>query len=96
MHEFLGKRVTVMGLGLHGGGLATAAWFLGHGAHVTVTDLKTRRELAPSVRELEKCKTGGRLSLVLGRHRPEDFRSADLVIQNPGVPRESKFLAIAR
>ncbi|MDP3771441.1 MAG: UDP-N-acetylmuramoyl-L-alanine--D-glutamate ligase, partial [bacterium] len=103
MHEFIGKRVTVMGLGLHGGGLATAAWFLGHGAHVTVTDLKTRRELTSSVRELLKRKTqnakrkiGGRLSLVLGRHRAEDFRSADFVVQNPGVPRESKFLTIAR
>ncbi|MBI4450026.1 UDP-N-acetylmuramoyl-L-alanine--D-glutamate ligase [Candidatus Uhrbacteria bacterium] len=99
MHEFLGKRVTVMGLGLHGGGLATAAWFLGHGAHVTVTDLKTRAQLQPSVMALErvaKQRGVGSLRLVLGKHDAKDFRDADLIVQNPGVPRESKFLAIAR
>ena len=33
---------------------------------------------------------------MLGEHRDEDFRAADLVIRNPGVPRESRYLQIAR
>ncbi len=98
MREFLGKRVTVMGLGLHGGGLAAATWLLRHGAEVTVTDLKTRQQLRPSVLALERAHVRGRgsLTFVLGQHRARDFRHADCIIQNPGVPRESPYLAIAR
>lgn len=93
-----GKRVTVMGLGLHGGGLAVATWLLRHGAEVTVTDLKTRQQLRSSLITLERAHRIGKgsLRLVLGQHRARDFRSADLVIQNPGVPRESPYLNIAR
>ncbi|MDO8463484.1 MAG: UDP-N-acetylmuramoyl-L-alanine--D-glutamate ligase [bacterium] len=96
----MGKRVTVMGLGLHGGGLAVTAWFLTHGAMVTVTDRKTAGELAPSVRALAQLLVRHpafreRLHLVLGKHRMRDFTHADLVVQNPGVPRESPYLAAA-
>ncbi|MBI4434675.1 UDP-N-acetylmuramoyl-L-alanine--D-glutamate ligase [Candidatus Uhrbacteria bacterium] len=93
-----GKQVTVMGLGLHGGGLAVATWLLRHGAEVTVTDLKTRQQLRPSVVALERAHVRGRgsLTFALGQHRARDFRHADLIIQNPGVPRESPYLAIAR
>jgi len=60
---------------------------------VRVTDLKSAKELAPSLQQLPRV---ARLTLVLGRHREADFRWAQVVVQNPGVPRESKFLAIAR
>ena len=88
---FSGQRVLVMGLGLHGGGVATAWWLVKHGARVTVTDLKTRASLAPSIKKLASLD----ISYVLGGHRLRDFTSTDIVIQNPGVPRESKFLAAA-
>lgn len=87
------RRVLVMGLGLHGGGLALTKWLLKQGAIVRVTDLKSARELAPSVRQLPKS---NQLTLILGRHREADFHWAQLVVQNPGVPRESKYLATAR
>ncbi|MFH1430774.1 MAG: UDP-N-acetylmuramoyl-L-alanine--D-glutamate ligase [Candidatus Uhrbacteria bacterium] len=96
---FRGKRVTVMGLGLHGGGLAVARWMLRHGADVTVTDIKTRAQLRPSVCAIEKTAQGkgsGRLQLVLGGHRAVDFNRADIIVQNPGVPRDSRYLDIAR
>jgi UDP-N-acetylmuramoylalanine--D-glutamate ligase len=32
----------------------------------------------------------------LGGHRDEDFITADLIVRNPGVPRESRYLQIAR
>ena len=96
-----GRKVTIMGLGLNQGGLGVAKWLLGRGARLTVTDLKDRHALAPSIEALEQLrKKLGRkahpIRYALGAHRAEDFRGADLVIQNPGVPRDSEFLKIAR
>ena len=79
-----------MGLGLLGGGIGAAKFFCKQGAKVLVTDLKTRKELKESVKKLNQVK------FVLGEHRKEDFINADLIIRNPGVPRESKYLKIAK
>lgn len=87
-----GKRVLVMGLGVHGGGLGVTRYLARNGAEVTVTDLRTAAQLAPTLAELE----GLPVRYVLGEHRLEDFRAAEIVIRNPGVPRESPFLAAAR
>lgn len=97
---FRGRKVTVMGLGLNQGGLGVSKWLLRQGARLTITDLKTREQLAPSIAELEKLRKAlGRkarpIRYVLGTHREADFRHADLVIRNPGVPRDSRFLKIA-
>lgn len=86
------KRVLVMGLGLHGGGLGVTRWLVSRGARVTVTDLKKETELSPTLEQLR----GAKVEFVLGEHRDRDFENADLVIRNPGVPRESRFLQIAR
>ena len=77
--------VTVMGLGLNGGGLAAASFFAERGSQVTVTDLKSAEELEPSVKKLSGFSN---IRFVLGEHRIEDFKNADLVIKNPGVKRE--------
>ncbi len=84
-------RVLVMGLGLHGGGVATVKWLIKKGARVTVTDLRSETVLAPSVKALSSLP----VRFVLGRHDEDDFRTHDIVVVNPGVPRESKYLAIA-
>lgn len=60
---------------------------------MVVTDLKHRRELAAG---LDKLRSPEKMRLVLGRHRYRDFRDADLVIKNPGVPRHSPYLRYAR
>lgn len=86
------KRVLVMGLGLHGGGLGVTRWLVNRGARVTVTDLKKETELNPTLEQLR----GAKVEFVLGEHRDRDFENADLVIRNPGVPRESRYLQIAR
>jgi len=83
--ELKNMRVTVMGLGLNGGGLASASFFARHGAQVTVTDLKNAEALAPS---LNKLKHIPNMRFVTGEHRIEDFKTADIVIKNPGVKRE--------
>jgi len=85
-----------MGLGLNQGGLGIAKWLLRHGARLTITDLKTREQLAPSIEALAEVKGAHPVRYVLGHHRKEDFRRADMIIQNPGVPRDSGFLKIAR
>ena len=91
LSEFKNKRVTVMGLGLFGGGVAITRFLAKHGAHVTVTDLKDEKKLASSVEKLRD--TGARL--VLGRHDEKDFTEADIVIVNPAVPKESPYLKLA-
>ncbi|HEX8983227.1 MAG TPA: UDP-N-acetylmuramoyl-L-alanine--D-glutamate ligase [Ktedonobacterales bacterium] len=88
-----GKRVLVMGLGLLGGGVATARYAVQQGAaEVTVTDLRSAEMLAPSIARLE----GLPIRYALGAHDPEDFRQADVVVRNPNVRRDSPFLAVAR
>lgn len=89
---FQDKKVTIMGLGLIGGGKGVAKFFAKQGAKVLVTDLRTREELKPS---LEKLK-GLPIRFVLGKHREEDFINTDLVIKNPGVRPDSFYLKIAK
>ncbi len=81
------KHVTVMGLGLNGGGEAAVRFLLKHGAYVLVTDMKTEEQLKPTLNSIACDDTldKERLTYVLGGHRIEDFRNADCVIKNPGV-----------
>lgn len=90
--DFKGKRVIVMGLGLQGQGLWAAKLASQQGAKVTVTDLKSAKELASTLKKLK----GLPIKYVLGKHREEDFAQADLIIRNPAVPTDSKYLQIAQ
>ena len=90
--QLRGKRVLVMGLGLQGSGMAVARYAVQQGAIVRVTDMKSPEVLAPSVQAL----AGLPIEFVLGRHRDEDFIWADVVIRNPGVPRNSPYLLLAQ
>jgi UDP-N-acetylmuramoylalanine--D-glutamate ligase len=92
LDRYKNKKVLIMGLGVHGGGCAAAKFFAELGSQVIVTDLKTEADLASS---LEKLKHYSNITYILGEHREEDFKNADLIIRNPGVPKESKFLKIA-
>ncbi len=89
---FEGKRVIVMGLGLLGRGLGDTLFLAAHGAFVTVTDLKTERELASSVERLK----GLNIELKLGGHEEVDFTQADMILRNADVPATSKYLQQAR
>jgi UDP-N-acetylmuramoylalanine--D-glutamate ligase len=92
-NQLAGKRVLVMGLGLLGGGVAAARYAVSQrAAEVTVTDLRTEDVLRPSIEKL----AGLPIRYVLGRHDEADFRSADVVVRNPNVPRSSPLLQIAR
>jgi UDP-N-acetylmuramoylalanine--D-glutamate ligase len=87
-----GRKVTVMGLGLFGGGVGVTRFLVKSGARVTVTDQKGESDLRESVQELR----GLPVRLRLGGHDLADFREADLVIVNPAVPEGSPYLAAAR
>lgn len=86
------RRVTIMGLGLFGGGAGAARYFAKLGAGVTVTDTASPEKLAPSVAALN----GLGVKFVLGRHRLEDFTGADLVVANQAVRPNNSYLAAAR
>ena len=86
------KRITIMGLGLNQGGLGVARFLAKAGVKILVTDLKTEEELGPSLKKLK----GFDIKYILGRHREEDFINTDMVIQNPAVPHNSKYLKIAQ
>ncbi len=86
------KQVLVMGLGVHGGGVGVTRWLIKQGARVTVTDLRTEDTLSNALRGLK----GLPVTYVLGRHRVNDFKKADLVIKNPAVPNNSPYLVAAR
>jgi UDP-N-acetylmuramoylalanine--D-glutamate ligase len=91
--RFKNKRVLVMGLGLHSGGVGTVRFLLRNGARVVVTDLRSKKLLAPALTVLKKHTN---ISYVLGRHRKKDFKETDCVIKNPGVPPDSPYLDVAR
>lgn len=90
--ELRGKRVLIMGLGLHGSGIASARYAAQQGAQVRVTDLRSAEVLAPSIAALH----GLPIDYVLGQHREEDFAWAEIVLRVPGVKRTSPYLRIAR
>ncbi len=89
--QYAGKRVVIMGLGLHGGGVGAAKFFSRAGAKVLVTDLKDKKYLKSSLKKLKKLP----VKYVLGRHRAMDFKNADLILKGPGVPESSHYLKIA-
>jgi UDP-N-acetylmuramoylalanine--D-glutamate ligase len=88
-----GKTVLIMGLGRFGGGLDAAQFAAGTGAKVIVTDLASSEKLGDSVKELEKFPN---IEFHLGSHESKDFETSDVVIANPAVPSDNKFLKIAR
>jgi UDP-N-acetylmuramoylalanine--D-glutamate ligase len=85
------RRVTIMGLGLFGGGVGAAKFWAKLGSVVTVTDLRDEKTLQPSLDELR----GLPIRFVLGRHDEADFTGADLIMVNPAVAPDNKFIALA-
>ncbi|UCB47039.1 MAG: UDP-N-acetylmuramoyl-L-alanine--D-glutamate ligase [Spirochaetota bacterium] len=81
-----------MGLGLHGGGVGAANYFIEHGYNIVITDLKKEEELKESI---DKLKQISKCRFVLGRHEFKDFKDADLIIKNPAVPQNSPYIKYA-
>ena len=89
--SFKGKKITVMGLGLFGGGVGAVKYLVSQGAEVTVTDLKSAEELSASLKRLDDLP----VKFKLGKHDEEDFVNVDMLVVSPAVPNESRFLKLA-
>jgi UDP-N-acetylmuramoylalanine--D-glutamate ligase len=89
---FKNKKVLVMGLGLHGGGVGVAKFLYKQGAKVSITDLKTEQQLSESIVKLK----GLKIKYTLGRHEEADFLKQDFIVKNPDVPDSSPYLEFAR
>jgi len=92
LSDLKNKKATVMGIGLHGGGVGVIKFLVAQGVSVLATDLRNENELKESLDFLKDLP----VQFVLGEHRSEDFVNTDMVIKNPAVPANSKFLKIAR
>lgn len=90
--DLKGKKITVMGLGLHGGAVSAVRFLSSAGAMITVTDIKPKEELAGSIEKLKGYKN---VSFVLNQHRPEDFTNADMILKNPGATWSNKYIKMA-
>ncbi|MDP3956209.1 MAG: UDP-N-acetylmuramoyl-L-alanine--D-glutamate ligase [bacterium] len=90
---FEGKKITVMGLGLLGRGIADIKFLHDAGAILTVTDLKSEEQLAPALVELKDL---GGITYVLGEHRLEDFEGSDYVLRGADIPLNNVYLAHAK
>jgi len=91
---FKGKRITVFGIGLNRGALATIRFLLDAGVkEVIATDIKMKEDLAPTLTELDRYKN---ITYVLGQHRPEDFTQIDMVVKNPIIPWTNEYIKLAR
>lgn len=89
---FENKKVTVMGIGLHGGAIEAIKWLVSQGAKVVATDKKNEKELRSSLKKLENIKN---LTIVTGQHRMEDFEAVDMVVKNPAIPWNDKYIQAA-
>src|SRR3989338_9847589 len=87
----MSKRALVFGLGLLGGGVATTNWLLKHCYQVTVTDLKDKKQLAPSLKKIK-----GKVSLALGDHTEQLITDHDLIVVNPDVSINNPYIQLAQ
>ncbi len=81
-----------MGLGLHGGAVGTVRFLSEAGARLTVTEIKSKEEVAPSLAKLKDLKN---IKYVFHQHCPEDFVSVDMVVKNPAVAWTNKYIKLA-
>lgn len=88
------KKVLLMGLGILGGGVATARWLVNNGAVLTITDMKGEEHLEPSLKKLEDLKD--KIRFVLGKHEEKDFLESDIVVVNPDVSALNPLVVLAK
>jgi UDP-N-acetylmuramoylalanine--D-glutamate ligase len=92
---FMGKKITMLGLGLLGRGVNVAKFLIESGAELLITDLKSEDALTRSIQQLKKHKDTGSVRYVLGEHRLSDFKNCDMIIKAAGVSFDSPYVAEA-
>ncbi|WKC90089.1 UDP-N-acetylmuramoyl-L-alanine--D-glutamate ligase [Borreliella finlandensis] len=94
LDEIKNLNFLIMGLGLNGGGVALSRFLLKRGAKLVITDLKSETELALSIDALRDFED--QIRYVLGKHNVNDFKNADIVVKNPSVKPNNKYLKFAK
>jgi UDP-N-acetylmuramoylalanine--D-glutamate ligase len=94
MLNFKDQKILILGLGqfAQGSGISAALFFARQGLAVRVTDQKTAKDLGANVARLKKFKN---VKLILGQHRTEDIRWADVIVRNPRVRPNSPEMKLA-
>ena len=82
-----------MGLGLLGRGVGDIAFLAKEGADLVVTDLKTKKELAQSLKQLKRFKN---IKYTFGKHDLKDFENRDFILKAAGVPIDSVYINHAK
>lgn len=89
---YSGMPVTIMGLGRFGGGAAAARFLSKQGALVTVTDLASKEELAETLVQIQDVAIH---RFILGGHTEEAFADCKLLVVNPAVKPQNRFVDAA-
>lgn len=89
--DYLGRRVTVLGLGSFGGGVGAVRFLVDRGAQVTISDARPAEQLAESLAELD----GLPVERHMGENDPADVTGAELVVVNPAIKRDHPLLKAA-
>lgn len=87
------RRVTVMGLGEFGGGIAAVKFLSDKGALINVTDLRDEESLKSSLQKIKNCSIQ---KLTLGQHDKSDFSNAEFVVVNPAVKPDNAYVGLAK
>jgi UDP-N-acetylmuramoylalanine--D-glutamate ligase len=91
--DFRSRKITVMGLGRHGGGVAAARFCAQAGGIITVTDLADEAAISESLSTLQDVSIA---KFILGKHQAVDFCTTDIVVVNPAVKPANSFVELAR
>lgn len=87
------KKVLIFGLGLNDGGLGMTEFFANQGALVTVTDNKSADDLQVT---LDKLSSYPNITYHLGEIHESDFIDNDVIVQNPAIKSDNKYIVLAR
>jgi UDP-N-acetylmuramoylalanine--D-glutamate ligase len=90
---FKGKRVAVIGLGVHGEMLSDIAFLIRSGAIVAVYDIRSEARLKEYIMSL---RTAGLISYVCGSVPPDDLLDVDMILLSHEYTREASFLIPAQ
>lgn len=98
---FVGKKITLMGLGGLGRNVIEAEFLIKHGADLIITDLTPEKDLQREIFRVKKAlqkykKSGAEVSFTLGKQKISDFKNRDIVLSANGVALDNKYIAVAK
>ncbi|MCO5114100.1 MAG: UDP-N-acetylmuramoyl-L-alanine--D-glutamate ligase [Bdellovibrionaceae bacterium] len=90
LSDLNGKKILIVGFAKTG--VALARFLVNHGAEVTVSDHKSKAELANFLEQMDDIQ----VNYDLGNHTPKVFLQQDLIILSPGISPHLKIFEYAK